>query len=233
MFFWVCKKMLLFIRHSWDGKAMERKKGRNFSRATLTQPLFSGVTTLHNAFYRYRLSKEQFGILYRNGLFCCHLDFDLRRERFELLTSTRLSQEVKRIGVEFPLALRVKKGKSVFWSAAHKNEESKIMIYVRLYLIYMLLKDDFLILFIIQLRSSIVKWNRKMLFFHDASRLESEAQYQSKCRRVEDDYDEGKSGDTKHSYLNSDLKVYLWKFYTCLRYNSASTYSISPFLELQ
>lgn len=47
------------------------------------------------------------------------------------------------------------------------------------------------------------------------------SQYHPKCRTVEDDYDGGKLGDTKHSYLNSDLEVYLWKFYTCLHYNSA------------
>lgn len=60
------------------------------------------------------------------------------------------------------------------------TQELKIMIYVQLYLIYMLLKDDFIFLFIIQLESSIVKWNRK---FCSSFGIESR-QYLDKCRML-------------------------------------------------
>lgn len=54
------------------------------------------------------------------------------------------------------------------------------MIYDQLYLIYMLLKDDFLLLlFIIQLRLSIVKWDRKCLLLQDPK------QYLQKCTMFE------------------------------------------------
>lgn len=60
------------------------------------------------------------------------------------------------------------------------TQELKIMIYVQLYLIYFLLKDDFIFLFIIQLESSIVKWNRKCCSFFG---IESR-QYLNKCRML-------------------------------------------------
>lgn len=66
-------------------------------------------------------------------------------------------------------------------------QKLKIMIYVQLYLIYMLLKDDSSILFIIQLRLSIVKWNRKCLL--------PQLNPSNIFRNAEEDYGFGGKGD--------------------------------------